>query len=309
MGGKIGLESREGEGSTFWFTAVLETRPEPALASTVEPAIGRQKPASNRTDGRFVVPSGAPGREHKARILIADDNPTNQCVAVAQLEKLGYRADVVANGAQAVEALKQGHYDLVLMDCEMPAMDGYDATRQIRESGNPHVPIVALTAHAMSGDRDRCIQAGMDDFISKPVDLDRLAEVLAQRLPGPGPRVADQTAELAASVFDAEALLKRLRGDRQLAGVVIKGFFEDFPSQLNILRKRLVEADGPGARMQAHALKGSAATVSAGGLSAVALEMERAAGAGELEHFGELLPRTVEEFERLKSTLEHAGWL
>ena len=191
----------------------------------------------------------------------------------------------------------------------MPKMDGHEATRHIRESGNSEIPIIAVTAHAMSGDRDRCIQAGMDDFISKPVDLDRLAEVLAQRLPGPGPRVADQTAELAASVFDAEALLKRLRGDRQLAGVVIKGFLEDFPSQLNILRKRLVEADGPGARMQAHALKGSAATVSAGGLSAVALEMERAAGAGELEHFGELLPRTAEEFERLKTTLERAGWL
>ena len=166
----------------------------------------------------------------------------------------------------------------------------------------------------MPADRDRCLSAGMNDYLLKPVDLERLAELLARWLPNPDPQGADQTAEPAGSepapaIFDAEALLKRLRGDRQLAGVVIKGFFEDFPSQLNILRKRLVEADGPGARMQAHALKGSAATVSAGGLSAVALEMERAAGAGELEHFGELLPRTVEEFERLKSTLEHAGWL
>jgi HPt (histidine-containing phosphotransfer) domain-containing protein len=111
------------------------------------------------------------------------------------------------------------------------------------------------------------------------------------------------------AVFDAEALLARLMGDKHLAGMVIRGFVEDFPDQLNTLRKRLVETDGPGALLQAHSLKGSAATVSAGSLRAVALEMERAAGAGELDRLGELLPRTADEFERLKRTLEHAGWL
>ncbi len=303
MGGKIGLESREGEGSTFWFTAVFETRPEPAAAPAVARAsTGRQRSAGERID------------RGPARILIAEDNPTNQFVALAQLEKLGYKGRAVANGAEAVEALRQGGYDLVLMDCEMPAMDGYEATRRIRASPHPHVPIIAVTAHAMSGGREKCTQAGMDDFLPKPVELDRLAELLAKWLPRPDPRGALQTPEPAvpehpAVVFDAEDLLKRLMGDRELAGVIVKAFLGDFPSQLDTLRKRLAEADGPGARLQAHALKGSAATLSAGSLRAVALEMERAAGAGELERFGELLPRTVEEFERLKSALEHAGWL
>jgi PAS domain S-box-containing protein len=304
MGGAIGVDSREGQGSTFWFTAVFELEPP-----------SQQEPAGERGDGRAGAPGGTPRMASgNARILVAEDNATNRTVALAQLEKLGYKASAVANGAEAIEALQDGRYDLVLMDCEMPVMDGFEATRQIRGSARPGIPIIALTADAMPADRDRCLSAGMNDYLLKPVDLERLAELLARWLPNPDPQGADQTAEPAGSepapaIFDADALLKRLRGDRQLAAVVVKGFLEDFPSQLNILRKRLAEADGPGACLQAHTLKGSAATVSAGGLSAVALEMERAAGAGELEHFGELLPRTAEEFERLKTTLERAGWL
>jgi len=315
MGGAIGLDSREGEGSTFWFTVAFETRPEAVLASDVQPVPAiQQKSTSERIDGRSVVPCEVTGGKGEARILLAEDNPTNQFVALAQLAKLGYKADVVANGAEAVEAIERGRYDLVLMDCEMPIMDGYEATHRIRQSRYPRIPIMALTAHAMSGDRDKCMRAGMSDFLSKPVDLRQLAEVLATWLPGPDPRgsvptVEPATSEPAVSVFDSESFLKRLMGDRDLAGTIMKGFLKDVPSQLNNLRTRLAETDGPGARLQAHALKGSAATVSAGSLRAIALEMERAAGAGELDHFGELLPRAAAEFERLKSTLQNAGWL
>jgi CheY-like chemotaxis protein len=246
----------------------------------------------------------------QARILIAEDNPTNRFVALAQLGKLGYKADAVANGAEALEALQQGGYDLVLMDCEMPVMDGYEATRRIRQSGNLQVSIIALTANAMSGDRDRCLRAGMNDFLSKPVEIEQLADVLAKWTHGSDPPVAaPTTAEEAVAAFDSEALLNRLMGDRQVAGMIVKGFLEDVPSQLDELRKRLVEADAPGARLLAHALKGSAATVSAGSLQAVALRMERPAGAGELDHFGELLVRAAQEFERLKGALVEAGWL
>ena len=303
MGGEIGLESREGEGSTFWFTAVFETAPE-ALASAVEPA-----PASSAA-----VPLTVKGAGREARILVADDNPTNQAVALAQLEKLGYQADAVANGAEAVLALRHRAYDLVLMDCEMPAMDGYEATRRIRESGDSRVSIIGVTAHSMAGDRDKCIREGMNDFLSKPVDLHLLAEALAKWIPGTAPRVAVQAGEQAASdasaaIFDPEALLKRLMGDRQLAGILVKGFLDDVPSQLNNLRKRFDEADQRGARLQAHTLKGSAAAVSAGGLRAIAQEMERSAAAGQLDNAGELLFRAAEEFERLKSALENTGWL
>jgi CheY-like chemotaxis protein/HPt (histidine-containing phosphotransfer) domain-containing protein len=235
-------------------------------------------------------------------------------VALAQLEKLGYQADAVANGADAIEALRQRSYDLVLMDAEMPAMDGYEATRRVRESGDSRLPIIGMTAHSGSGDRERCMRAGMNDFLSKPVDADILAKMLAKWLPAPDRRIQVQSAEpaasqLSAAVFDPEALLKRLMGDREVAGKIVEGFCGSVPSQLANLRQRFDEQDGPGAQSQAHALKGSAATVSAGGLHAVAQEMERTAAAGPLDRFIELLPRAAEEFERFKNVLERTGWL
>ncbi len=300
MGGQIGVASREGHGSTFWFTAVLDLAPEPAP--------GRRPPAGERDVG----PAG-----RDARILVVEDSATNRDVALAQLRKLGYGGSAVSNGAEAVEAVRHGGYALVLMDCDMPVMDGFEATRHIRGSsfpGTAGIPIVALTADAMPADRDRCLSGGMNDYLAKPVDLDRLADVLARWLPASGPGGAAHTPgprarERATAVFDEEALLRRLMGDRQLAGIVLQGFVENGPSQLHNLRLRLDEADAPGAGSQAHTLKGAAATVAAEDLHAVAFALERAGTAGQLDICGELLPRAVEEFERFKSALERAGWV
>jgi CheY-like chemotaxis protein len=301
MGGKIDFRSQPGAGSTFWFTAVFDTPTAPAVASTVQGA---------RTAGQ--PPESARSSRRAARVLVAEDNPTNQFVLLAQLEKLGYPARAVANGAEAVEAVLREEYDLVLMDCQMPGMDGFEATRQIRRSGRPRVPIIAVTAHAMAGDRERCIREGMDDYLAKPVALDPLADVLATWLPGFTPRNALATAEPAdgepaRATFDEQDLLSRLIGDRQLAGIVLQGFLTDFPSLLKNLRQRLDQADGPGAALHAHSLKGAAAAISASALGDLAQAMEQAGQAGELDSFSELLPRTADEFERLKGALRHAG--
>jgi PAS domain S-box-containing protein len=301
MGGTIGVNSRKGHGSTFWFTANFELAPG-----------GQPQTGGERANTRSSAEGGTSGTPSDARILVAEDNATNREVALAQLRKLGYKTDAVTNGAEAVEAIRQGGYHLVLMDCAMPVMDGFEATRRVRAL-NPALPIIALTADAMSGDRERCLSQGMNDYLAKPVDLEQLAETLRKWLPRS--RACDEAfSEPPAekpldAVFDPQPLLRRLMGDRQLAGIIVKGFLNDVPYQLNNLRKRLAESDGPGVRLQAHALKGAAATVSAASLRAAALEMERSAAAGRLDDCGRLLPRAMEEFERLSNALERTGWV
>jgi PAS domain S-box-containing protein len=189
MGGTIGHHSTAGAGSTFWFTAVFATPRAPALASA--------GPAASTT---MSLPAKATRARIDARILVVEDNATNQLVLLAQLEKLGYQARAVANGIEAVEAAQREAYDLILMDCQMPLMDGFEATRQIRRSGRPHVPIIAVTAHAMVGDRERCIREGMDDYLSKPLALEPLADVLATWLPDFTPRNTIPTAEPAVAL-------------------------------------------------------------------------------------------------------------
>ena len=288
MGGTIGVNSREGQGSTFWFTVVFE------LASA-------QQLAGKRENGRPSAPVPVALRR-TARILVAEDNAVNRDVALAQLQKLGMSADAVHNGAQAVAAIERGGYDLVLMDCEMPVMDGYEATRSIRRSARRNIPIVAVTADAMPADRERCLREGMNDYIAKPVDMEHLVAVLSKWLPGAG--VAPHNK----SVFDQEALLGRLLGDRQLAARVLRGFLQDVPCQLKKLRERLDDSDAPGARLQAHALKGAAATVAAENLREIALAMEQAGRAGKLDGCGQLLPSAVQEFERFQSAVDREGW-
>jgi len=255
-------------------------------------------------------------RRDVVRILVAEDNITNQQVALGILKKLGLRADAVANGAEAVKALETLPYDLVLMDVQMPEMNGFEATRQIRNPQsavrNHRIPVIAMTAGAMQGDREKCLEAGMNDYVSKPISPQALAETLDKWLPreaAPAPKqaagspveAAPVSAEASeAPVFDKAGMMVRMMDDEDLARTVIGGFLDDIPKQIEILKVCLAAGDVPGAERQAHSIKGASANVGGEALRAVAFEMEKAGKAGNLEAVAARLPELEAQFARLK---------
>ncbi|KAA3611991.1 MAG: response regulator [Calditrichaeota bacterium] len=182
LGGEIGVESTEGEGSTFWFTVILKKQIE---AKNISGETDLQKTEISNMDD---IKEGQIEQNELAQspynILVAEDNKVNRKVASVMLKNLGFKADCVDNGQLAVDAVKNGSYDLVLMDVQMPVMDGFEATKHIRDTkdGN-QIPILAMTANALAGDREKCLEAGMDDYISKPVKKNALKEMLNKWLP------------------------------------------------------------------------------------------------------------------------------
>ncbi len=240
--------------------------------------------------------------EGKARILLAEDNLVNRQVALGLLGKLGLAADAVANGLESVRALEGGDYDLVLMDVQMPEMDGYTATRTIRSplsAVRDHgIPIIAMTAHAMQGDREKCLEAGMNDYLSKPISPQALAEALETWLPGDG-----KPAGAEAPVWDKSGMLSRLMEDGALARTIGDCFIEDIPRQILALGESLDAGDGPAAERVCHSIKGASANVGGEVLKALALEMEMAARAGELGFVKDKLGGLKSAFDRLKEVM------
>ncbi len=178
MGGELGVQSTENVGSRFWFTLRVKHDDNSVLINPNDGLLGINNSRA------YEIPSPRPARN--GMVLVADDSPLNRKVTLLVLHHLGYRGFAVNNGQEAVEALRTGSYDLVLMDCQMPVMDGFESTKRIREAEKKiglRTPIVALTAQAIDGDREKCLEAGMDDYLTKPITPDRLASKLARWLP------------------------------------------------------------------------------------------------------------------------------
>jgi len=252
-----------------------------------------------------------------ARILLVEDNITNQTVALGILKKLGLAADVASNGAEAVWALQSNTYSLVLMDIQMPVMDGIHATQIIRswQAGtlNRNIPIVAMTAHAQESDREKCINAGMNSYLSKPVNTKELIESLHRWLPaGTSPAPAGPSfapppdAELDTSlpeVFDRAGMLNRLMDDEELMDLVIQEFLKDMPHQIEELRGLIDRKDWHAAGRKAHLIKGAAANVGGEALRAVALDMEKAGKNKDLDHLAARIDELQLQFARLKEAM------
>ncbi len=260
-------------------------------------------------------------RKRRIRILLAEDSSINQLVALAILDKLGYRADAVANGKEALEALRTLPYDLVLMDCQMPEMDGYEATRKIRQGDiarNPEVPVIAMTAHAMRGDREKCLDAGMNDYIAKPVSPQIIAETLERWL-APQDETGDLTSETPATdeakdlletddqipeIFNREDLLIRVMGNENLAVRLIKIFLNDMPGQIMALKASVAQRLAGQAGVQAHKIKGTAGNVGSPALWEIASAMEKAGEAEDVEELDNLIPKLEKRFNQVKRAME-----
>jgi PAS domain S-box-containing protein len=281
-------------------------------------------------------PSKSDSRRASARILLAEDNPTNQLVALKILEKLGYHVDAVSDGKEAIASLQTRPYDIILMDCQMPEMDGFEATREIRklEGDSRHTTIIAMTANAMQGDREVCLAAGMDDYLSKPVMPLAMAELLDGWLfrqqpeaprsgePAdppdlePGKALADgQLEDLVEELealeddmpepmdFDKDAYQDRLMGDMALARELIEMFIIDIPAQIEALVASGKVGDTEQVRRQAHRIRGAAANMCGRRLELKAAEIENAGKAGNLATVSALIPELQSLFEVMKNLM------
>jgi two-component system sensor histidine kinase/response regulator len=241
--------------------------------------------------------SGDAQTTHEDTLLIVEDNVVNQRVIEAMLGKRGFKVEVANNGREALTMLTVRSYALVFMDCQMPEMDGYAATAAIRgrESGTARLPIVAMTAHAMKGDRERCLAAGMDDYLSKPLRPAQLDEVLERWLgaPKPAPKAKPSALTPVAAVdnpFEAlvdEARMRVFRVDYpEIVGQLIELFVESTPPLLDELREGAESGDGDAVRRAAHKLKGSCQNIGASFMAGLADSLEQAAAAEPSELAG-----------------------
>ena len=264
------------------------------------------------------------GRPDRGRVLVAEDNQVNQKVAVKMLVKLGYRADVVADGVEAVEAVSRIPYAAIFMDVQMPRMDGHEATAEIRrkeavEPTGRRTPIIAMTANAMQGDRGKALQAGMDDYVPKPVKPEELQAALerwvssqASSQPGTGAPVTDaeptisdgeEVASLDENVLAALGQLQRAGGS-DILDELIGLYLRDTPAQLVALREAVEAGEAGTVKTIAHTLKGSSASMGVPRMTAGCSELQDVSASGDLYGAPELLYRLEQEFGRVRAALE-----
>ncbi len=256
----------------------------------------------------------APATPHRrGTILIAEDNEVNQKVLKRQMEELGYYAEIVSNGWQAVEALTQRAFDLVLMDCQMPEMDGYAATAEIRrrEGSQRHTPVIALTAHAMIGDRDRCLAAGMDDYLAKPVRFHDLGKMLAHWYkmscavptvtpPAPANLALTPLSKMTDTPVDIELLLEVGGGNGLGVEELVALYLQKATAMIGQLKQHIAARDFQSLERVAHSLKGSSATCGMQAVVPALRELEELSRSGQHQNLAVMMVRIEHEFDRIK---------
>jgi CheY-like chemotaxis protein/HPt (histidine-containing phosphotransfer) domain-containing protein len=305
MGGSIGFESEPNRGSIFWFELPLETPGEEAVK------VERNKPKQFKQIAPYEDLPILQGR-----VLLAEDNPANQLIEQTVLERIGLRVDVVANGHEAIAAVRSVPYDVVLMDINMPEMDGIEATAAIRKMPGAlsSIPIIAMTALAMPGDRENFLSQGMDGYISKPIIREELYACIASILEGLelSPDTTDSSSEFKltdTSIIDAEILGVLIEDiGAELLPKVIDKYLSEVPARVDAITAAAACGNCELVAKEAHPLKSSSASLGAMGLAELASQLEHAGREHDLEkivrevlHLPTLFEQTREELLRVHS--------
>ncbi len=305
MGGSIWVESEPGRGSIFHFTSRFE------FTSAVPRAIGSGNPEAMRS---HPVGAALPTTSQGMKILLAEDNAVNRKLVTTLLQRSGHRVVATENGQQALDMLATQNFDLVLMDVQMPVLDGLDATRAIRtkeQSSGAHLPIIALTAHAMKGDRERCLAAGADEYVTKPIrTADLLDAINRAKNTNGNPVEIEAASPIPASApgkppaADFDEALDRVEGDRELLEELMGMFTVECSHDMAEIHKSLEARDMGLLERLAHTLKGAAATLAAGAVSSAAAALEKQARTGEVGNAEQLFETLRREMDRLLPEIE-----
>jgi CheY-like chemotaxis protein len=305
MGGSIWVESKLGEGSTFYFT--------------IQAAASPSQPHIYLSDGWPQIAGERLPIAEPLRILVAEDDSVNQKLALYMLQKMGYQPKVVNNGLEAIQALDQQSYDVLLLDVQMPEMDGLAVARHVSQNWPPDQRpyMIAVTANAMRGDRELCLAAGMNDYVSKPVDMEALARAISLRralsdqapLPPGGHTLPDRRATPAARAPIEPETLARLcealgeNGAQRVAALVVS-YLDDTPTLLAAMYRALDEGDVVALGKATHKLKSSSAFLGATALAGLCDDLERHCQNGTIAGCNEQILQIVDEYAGVEAALE-----
>jgi PAS domain S-box-containing protein len=296
MGGSIGVESEEYRGSTFYFTLPF-VLPEENDAISEDPLLRASEKQPEETPGED---------DHRLHILLVEDKPMNQKLAKIYLERKGHKVSLASNGIEALEAIKEEKYDLIIMDIHMPVMDGFEATASIRaweaEKGG-HTPIIAMTAFAMKEDREKCLQAGMDYYLAKPVNPDELYGLLEQVIKGKKLSLANQS-----QLVEIGDMLARLGGNKDLLGELVGIFLNDYYRELAAMKEHINKKDASALSFTVHGLKGELGNL--GFLSGyqIAAGLEEAVKKKNYKKASVILGLLEKEIKRLEKFFADPHW-
>jgi PAS domain S-box-containing protein len=303
MRGHIWVESSVGQGSTFHFTACFTMQHESQTDAAFAPPITRQ----NRSTA---VGLDCPVSRRPLHVLLAEDNPINQQLVVRMLANRGHTVEVVGTGAEVLAILEQQAFDVVLMDIQMPEMDGFEATAAIRARERVttgHLPIIAMTAHAMRGDQEKCLNAGMDAYLSKPMTAAALYATIDQLLPHGSANRMPRLASMVEPPVDFASILQTVEGDKTLLAELMRVFAYDYPKRLAEVREAITMGDDKRLKHAAHGLRGEVGLFGAKRAYHLAVKLETMGWKGHAEGALLVLQELERELQRVILFLDHAA--